>query len=100
MMASTRCFTLINTKPSGLDGCQHAVQSITKRKALLRSAQTIRPVYCVPTQVAVKVQRPRVLASVGLDLYVMRKVAAALQRLPSVRTPAVAPPACAGAFML
>ena len=36
-------------------------------------------------QVAVKVQRPRVLASVGLDLYVMRQVAAAIQRLPSVR---------------
>ena len=32
-------------------------------------------------------QRPRVLASVGLDLYVMREVAAALQRLPSVRGP-------------
>ena len=34
-----------------------------------------------------KVQRPRVLASVGLDLYVMRQVAAAFQRLPSVRKP-------------
>ena len=40
---------------------------------------------CELAQVAVKVQRPRVLASVGLDLYVMREVAAALQRLPSVR---------------
>ena len=35
-------------------------------------------------QVAVKVQRPNVLASVGLDLYVMRQLAAAIQRLPSV----------------
>ena len=35
-------------------------------------------------------QRPRVLASVGLDLYVMRQVAAAVQGLPSVRGPALA----------
>lgn len=36
-------------------------------------------------QVAVKVQRPKVLASIGLDLFVMRNVAAAIQRIPSVR---------------
>lgn len=36
-------------------------------------------------QVAVKVQRPAVLASIGLDLFVMRNVATAIQSLPSVR---------------
>lgn len=37
-------------------------------------------------EVAIKVLRPGVLASVSLDLYLMRAVALLLQRLPSVRT--------------
>ena len=36
------------------------------------------------TEVAVKVQRPDVLENVSLDLYLMRKVALALQELPEV----------------
>ena len=55
---------------------------VLKYNSLLLSADT--RVAGRVLQVAVKVQRPRVLASVGLDLYVMRKVAAAIQRLPSV----------------
>lgn len=42
-------------------------------------------------QVAVKVQRPAVLASIGLDLFVMRNVAAAIQSLPSVRSRCLEP---------
>ncbi len=37
-------------------------------------------------EVAIKVQRPAVLASVALDLYLMRALALALRRLPSVRS--------------
>ena len=42
-------------------------------------------------EVAVKVQRPHVLAQVALDLFLMRWVALAVQRFPEVRG------ACAGA---
>ena len=42
-------------------------------------------------EVAVKVQRPHVLAQVALDLFLMRWLALAVQRLPEVRG------ACAGA---
>ena len=40
-------------------------------------------------EVAVKVQRPRVLASVALDLFLMRTAAILSRRLPQVRARAV-----------
>lgn len=43
-------------------------------------------------EVAIKVLRPRVLASVALDLYLMRTAALALQRLPSVSALPPPPP--------
>lgn len=44
------------------------------------------------SEVAIKVLRPRVLATVALDLYLMRAAALALQRLPSVSAHAPPPP--------
>jgi hypothetical protein len=49
--------------------------------------QRTPPHPCPPLQVAVKVQRPGVLETVTIDLYIIRKIGIFLRRFPAVRHP-------------